>query len=190
MIIIPNNMSVNVGQFLPNLQGVDRYLEIGTCYGDTTLKVLNAFPDVEVTTVNPLAKDTFGRLNTIKLEKDKIGRSYKEAGLSNRVRQIYKRSSLLTAKDAPLDYYDVVFIDGQHTYEVVLNDSYFALTRIRNGGIIVWHDTIDSLEELIASGVEENSTQNSIVEVTQAIHDCGLLATFVGGYYAYFIRTD
>ena len=36
---------------------------------------------------------------------------------------------------------DMVFIDGSHVYEYVINDSLHALAMLRNGkGIIIWHD--------------------------------------------------
>ncbi len=35
---------------------------------------------------------------------------------------------------------DFVFVDGGHTYDLVANDTQRALTLIRPGGVIVWHD--------------------------------------------------
>ncbi|HSG98734.1 MAG TPA: class I SAM-dependent methyltransferase, partial [candidate division Zixibacteria bacterium] len=35
---------------------------------------------------------------------------------------------------------DLVFIDGAHHYDAVVNDTNNALKMIRPGGVIVWHD--------------------------------------------------
>jgi predicted O-methyltransferase YrrM len=35
---------------------------------------------------------------------------------------------------------DLVFVDGGHTYDLVVNDTQQALAMLRPGGIIVWHD--------------------------------------------------
>ena len=35
---------------------------------------------------------------------------------------------------------DLVFVDGGHTYELVANDTERALTLVRPGGVVVWHD--------------------------------------------------
>ena len=39
-----------------------------------------------------------------------------------------------------LPYADVVFIDGDHSAEGVVNDSKLALDIVTRGGIIIWHD--------------------------------------------------
>lgn len=35
---------------------------------------------------------------------------------------------------------DVVFIDGDHSYDAVRHDSFLAKEIVRSGGIIIWHD--------------------------------------------------
>lgn len=54
---------------------------------------------------------------------------------------------------------DAIFIDGDHSYDAVLNDSYLAKDLIRDGGIIIWHDygnpTVEvtaALDDLAANG--------------------------------------
>jgi predicted O-methyltransferase YrrM len=56
---------------------------------------------------------------------------------------LLKNSLELTPADlGPI--YDFIFIDGGHDYETVLHDSILALSIIRSGGVIVWHDYNDS----------------------------------------------
>ena len=38
--------------------------------------------------------------------------------------------------------FDLIFIDGGHTYSIVENDSYKAFKMIKKGGIILWHDYV------------------------------------------------
>lgn len=52
---------------------------------------------------------------------------------------------------------DAIFIDGDHGYEAVMNDSELAHEIINEGGIIVWHDY-----------------GNNTVEVTQALDDLAM----------------
>lgn len=42
--------------------------------------------------------------------------------------------------------YDVIFIDGGHDYESVKKDYEFALTRLKKGGIIAFHDILPPTE--------------------------------------------
>lgn len=46
----------------------------------------------------------------------------------------------LDIKAGEFEQVDACFIDGDHSEDVVYHDSYRALTLVRNGGIILWHD--------------------------------------------------
>lgn len=64
---------------------------------------------------------------------------------------------------------DVVFIDGDHSYEAVMHDSYLAKEIVRPGGMIIWHDyhnleTVGvrkALEELHDTSVQIQHVQNT-----------------------------
>lgn len=66
----------------------------------------------------------------------------------------------LTAKDLPAC--DVVFIDGDHSREAVMNDYALACAIVRPGGIIIFHDdngssaveVTQTLNELCAAGAD------------------------------------
>lgn len=57
---------------------------------------------------------------------------------------------------------DVVFIDGDHSYDAVIHDSVLANSIVRPGGMIIWHDyhgqpVVDvrrALEEIAEGGVK------------------------------------
>lgn len=52
---------------------------------------------------------------------------------------IHPRGSL-DVKVGDFERVDACFIDGDHSEEAVMADSYKALCLVRNGGIIIWHD--------------------------------------------------
>jgi len=46
---------------------------------------------------------------------------------------------------------DAIFIDGDHSYDAVMNDSALAQQRIRPGGVILWHDYGNPTVEVTAA---------------------------------------
>lgn len=69
-----------------------------------------------------------------------IGRLYRERGLGQRVCQIYCDSRLWDATAYPPDFFDSALVDGGHDADVVVSDSRKALSVLRPGGLILWHD--------------------------------------------------
>ena len=69
-----------------------------------------------------------------------IGRHYLERGLGHRVCQIYADSRQWDTSNYPPGFFDTVLIDGGHTTEIVTSDTLKALSLIRSGGLILWHD--------------------------------------------------
>jgi hypothetical protein len=92
-----------------------------------------------------------------------IGRQYREKNLGHRVCQIYCDSRDWDVSQYPKNFFDTILIDGGHTKEIVENDTRKALTVLRPGGLIIWHDYCPA-EEL---NVEGSSTQG----VTRAIDE-------------------
>lgn len=69
-----------------------------------------------------------------------IGRHYLERRLGHRVCQIYCDSRQWDISAYPEGFFDSVLIDGGHSEEIVINDTRKALTLLRSGGLIMWHD--------------------------------------------------
>lgn len=69
-----------------------------------------------------------------------IGRLYREKGLGHRVCQIYCDSRAWDTTAYPSDFFDSALIDGGHSAEVVVSDTRKALSVLRPGGLILWHD--------------------------------------------------
>ncbi|WP_156360801.1 class I SAM-dependent methyltransferase [Dethiosulfatarculus sandiegensis] len=69
-----------------------------------------------------------------------IGRLYLEAGLGNRVNQIYCDSREWDHSAFQPGFFDSALIDGSHKAEVVISDTQKAFELVRPGGLIMWHD--------------------------------------------------
>ncbi len=123
-----------------------KVLEIGTFDGNTTLNLAANVPDDGgVVTVDlPLEGDSElalraeGRERNV-TDRTVVGEQFQGRPESSRIRQIFGDS-------ARLDWgkfggpFDVVFIDGCHSYDYVVSDTEHALDVLRPGGLLLWHD--------------------------------------------------
>jgi len=57
-----------------------------------------------------------------------------------RFKLIVRTHGSLDLRVGDMEQVDACFIDGDHSEEVVYRDSFRALTLVRNGGVIIWHD--------------------------------------------------
>lgn len=69
-----------------------------------------------------------------------IGRFYLEKQLGHRVCQIFCDSRQWDTSNYPPGFFDTALIDGGHFPETVASDSRKALSLLRPGGLILWHD--------------------------------------------------
>ena len=113
-------------------------LEIGTGEGYCTAQLATNGPDATVYTVNipPDEIDQGGTLVTEAIAVERIGRFYRELGLTN-VEQILANTANWEPDFGPID---IAFIDGCHDAEFVFNDTCKVLQRARPGTLILWHD--------------------------------------------------
>jgi predicted O-methyltransferase YrrM len=101
-----------------------RFLEIGTALGYSACLMATAAPQAAITTLNP--KDG---------EFEKARENLK---IRSTVRVIKKTSQDFLKTDAD-GLYDLIFVDGDHAYGMVLHDAQF-FNRLRPGGLILFHD--------------------------------------------------
>ena len=133
---------------LAKLRNARNIFEIGTFNGRSTLNLAaNSAPDARVVTLDlprESARTTRLPLAPVErmfIEKDmRIGELFKGTEHERKIVQEYGDS-------ASFDFgpyrntMDMVFVDGSHSSEYVLNDSRLALKLLRDGkGLIVWHD--------------------------------------------------
>lgn len=120
-------------------------LEIGTYDGGTALNLAaNIAEEGRVYTVD-LPKEfagyayKVGSLVDNRSAPEKIGLLYKGTCLENKIVQIYQDSAKLDFSDKNL-VFDLIFIDGCHSYNYIVSDFLLAQKYIKKGGIIILHD--------------------------------------------------
>ena len=130
----------------------NKIFEFGTCSGKTTyLMALNSPKNAKITTL------TLGPQNLSDLKKNKldnkisfrniINESIYEKFLfsgteyENKINVIFE-NSINFNENNHINTFDLIFIDGGHTYSIVKNDSEKSFKMLKNNGIILWHDYV------------------------------------------------
>ncbi len=130
--------------------------EFGTCSGKTTyLMALNSSNDSKIysITLDPNQK------NKINKEKKDNKISYRNilsesvydkflfsgSEVENKINVIFQ-NSMEVDEIKFHDFFDLIFIDGGHTYSIVKNDSEKSLKMLNSRGIILWHDYVPGKE--------------------------------------------
>lgn len=110
-----------------------RILEFGTLLGQTTYYLARALPDARIVTVD-LPADQLAQ------ERDPyIGFRYAGTPEADRIEEIRVNSRRFDVGDLR-GTMDAVWIDGDHSYEGVRNDTEKAFEALGPGGAIFWHD--------------------------------------------------
>jgi predicted O-methyltransferase YrrM len=117
--------------------------EIGTFNGRTAVALAaNAPADAMVYTLD-LPADKPTELRAVRKERAFVdkpvsGELVQGSAFASKIRQLFGDSA--TFDFSPYQV-DLVFIDGSHSYEYVMNDSMRALSMLRGGrGTLIWHD--------------------------------------------------
>lgn len=101
-----------------------KFLEIGTLMGYSACLMATAAPQAQITTLNPRDGE------------------YERARATLRIRsnvQVVKKTSQEWYQERRGELYDLIFVDGDHSYRMVLHDSQF-FNSLRPGGLILFHD--------------------------------------------------
>ncbi len=126
--------------------------EFGTCSGKTTtLMALNSPDDAKIVTLT-LSSDQAqslnlsGNDNKVSIRNIINESNYEKFIFSGKeyekkISVIFMDSRKLNV-DEYLNSFDLIFIDGGHTYSIIENDSNKAFKMVKNGGIILWHDFV------------------------------------------------
>ena len=124
--------------------------EFGTCSGKTTLLFAMNSPEsakIDTITLDELAaKSLASDLNDNKIaQRNIISESkytqfmFTGTNFEKKINVIFKDSKLLDVSEMK-NKYDLIFIDGGHTYSCIKNDTEKSLEMIKKGGYIFWHD--------------------------------------------------
>ena len=146
-----------------------RILEVGTFRARTTCALKLNCPDAHVVSYDIAA-----------IESPYRSRLLGQAGVELRLGSFASAGSSLIAEEK----YDLIFVDGSHTYADALADSRIAIEIVSPSGIVVWHDyrknipvthsirVPEALDRLIA---ETGCAVFHIVGTTCAVHSPALL---------------
>ena len=151
--------------------------EFGTCSGKTTyLMALNSPSDSKITTItlkpnqkNYIKKQNLDNgisyrniLNESIYEKFLFSGSEEE----KKIQVLFLDSTKLEISNH-LDSYDLIFIDGGHTYSIVKNDSEKSFKMIKKNGYIFWHDYVPGKESAkdIVKYIHEVSKHKEILHI-------------------------
>ncbi|NBO97838.1 MAG: class I SAM-dependent methyltransferase [Actinobacteria bacterium] len=127
-----------------------RILEIGTAEGDFTSFLALIFPDSEIETIDLPSSDSRFWNATTKLSNTKSGK-VSRSEVEERDAKLQKFSNIrfremnslaLTFQEA--DKYDLIWVDGDHTYPVVSVDIANALRLLNIGGILGFDDIYET----------------------------------------------
>lgn len=117
-----------------------KVLEIGTDVGDTANFLLDSNPELFLYSVDPYWNYVDWNGKSLDEREDMYNRMmFRLAGYSNRFKQIRKTSDQ-AAPDFEDESFDVVFIDGLHTYDQLTIDCNNYYSKVKPGGVFAGHD--------------------------------------------------
>lgn len=121
--------------------GARKMFEFGTYMGRTTFYLAHNSPEGEVFTLNlPPEKDA--------RYAQYLGVLFKDREEEKRIVQIHTDSREFDTEPYRKQF-DFVFVDGDHSYEMVKNDTKKAFELLKPGGVIMWHDYAPKSEGLV-----------------------------------------
>lgn len=166
-----------------HLPNNSKILEIGVFYGKSTCFMANLiknnnkkveFHCCDTFVVNNRAYVGIDNLKMHDNFKRKFENNLSYFNLSSCV-IVHEGKSVDILSSFPNNYFDFIFVDGDHRYEAVKNDIYFGYQKIKSGGKLAGHDAhnndiVRALEDLNMSFEflgkwEENQNLNLLWEV-------------------------
>jgi predicted O-methyltransferase YrrM len=117
------------------------FLEVGTHKGFTSAAIAATFPRARVVTL-----DLPDSMRTIwnPLPREQVGAAYRAIGVADRIEQHFLNSAELWRFAAAEEFFDVIFIDGDHSEDSVFRDLILAADLLaREGGVLLAHDYTD-----------------------------------------------
>jgi predicted O-methyltransferase YrrM len=121
-----------------------KYLEIGTFYGANLLSVANSYGlhnDSKLYCIDPW--EDYNNYSEYKNEQPNIYNSFinniEKSGVKNKIeiKRGYSNVELLKLED---DFFDIIYVDGNHEPEYVLEDAVLSFRKLKVGGILIFDD--------------------------------------------------
>lgn len=117
------------GKKLQELAAGKVVLELGTHYGRSAACMA-------VTAERVVTIDVHYKSDTL----EKCYYNMKACGVGDKVEIIKKDHRNLSKSDFKDTRFDVIFVDGAHNFESVVRDTQLAMSIVKFGGVIAWHD--------------------------------------------------
>jgi predicted O-methyltransferase YrrM len=147
MNVIELNISRRVGLLdLFNEKGFKTGVEVGTDQGEYAEDIILRMPEVKLTTIDPWTPFTEG---DEVLDAEKIEERYRtaETRLSPYPNcTILRMTSMEAVRLFPDNFFDFVFIDGNHTFDHVYEDIFEWTKKVKPGGVVAGHDYVRDVE--------------------------------------------
>jgi len=118
--------------------------EIGVAFGSNSFNLLNNFNNLHLYSVDPYIKYSDEDKMSDLVENEKGDQFYQF--VSNRLkskfgnRSIFIRGTSQELQEEPDEFFDFIYIDGDHTYEGVNKDLANTFLKIKKGGILSGDD--------------------------------------------------
>lgn len=121
-----------------------KYLEIGTFYGANLLSVAESYashPDSKLWCIDPWID--YNDYPEYKNEQDKIYNTFlknvENSGHKDKI-TICRGFSNNKVPEFEDNFFDIIYIDGNHEPEYVLEDAVLSFRKLKNGGIMIFDD--------------------------------------------------
>jgi predicted O-methyltransferase YrrM len=141
----PNQVDMLYVSAIARHRRARRVFEFGTYLGRTTYHLalgehVERVYTLDLDPAGPYPQGLkIGRAIRAVHERDLQGYFYRGTAAAERIVQLHGDSR--TFDYGPYaGQMDLVFVDGGHTYEMVANDTQHALSLVKPGGLIIWHD--------------------------------------------------
>lgn len=185
------------------LKNGSRVLEVGTFIAGTTIHLAKARPDIKIYTIDinkwvnndigpgaGLAKHLSEKFNIDNIDDDFI------LNLQRAYAEPYANITLLTGNSLELDIddLDLVYLDGNHQYEHVLNELHYYYDRLNDNGVIMGDDVnANGVYDALRMFCLEKNLEYSIYSKTFKIFksgDTGLSDQYIASSIAQFGPLD
>ena len=134
----------------------NKIFEFGTCSGKTTfLMALNSNEKTKIYTITlnlemskNIKKETLdNKISFRNIINESVYEKFLFSGneVEKKINVIFENSMNFNENNYK-NYFDLIFIDGGHTFSVVKNDSEKSFKMISKNGIILWHDYVPGKE--------------------------------------------
>jgi predicted O-methyltransferase YrrM len=135
-----------------------KYLEIGTFYGANVLSVANSYglhSDSKLYCIDPW--EDYEDYSEYKNEQPTIYNSFmnniEKSGVKEKIviNRGYSNVELLKLED---NFFDIIYVDGNHEPEYVLEDAVLSFRKLKIGGILIFDDYGWGGPELTQRGID------------------------------------